>query len=46
MSEKIKCAYHNSDKIFCEKEKVNDFCKTHKYLEGKVDLSNLLFCIH
>jgi len=41
-----KCSYHNHNMVFCEKIKVTNFCKMHKYLENKVDPNNLIFCFH
>lgn len=41
-----KCCYHSINMVYCEKIKVNNFCKMHKYLENKVDPNNLSFCSH
>lgn len=45
-TQNTKCSYHNHNMVFCEKLKVTNFCKMHKYLENKVDPNNLIFCFH
>lgn len=43
---RVKCYYHSANMFFCEKTKVKNFCKMHKYLENKVDPNNLIFCFN
>ena len=45
-TQNTKCSYHSHNMVFCEKLKVTNFCKMHKYLENKVDPNNLIFCFH
>lgn len=44
MSNNTNCCYYNSNKERCNKTKIINFCKLHKYLENKVEINNLTFC--